>query len=140
MNALSESPLDDSEIQREIQSMEPTDQLGCGQVVCSSRRRAGNLEESQPHPPSAAIRLKVLKRGDFAGLRETRLVMDQRVFDGRSESGTKMDEIAIGRMQHAGIGVTSTIQVMSELVFNWAEGAGPKILPVLGEIYADLGE
>jgi len=55
-------------------------------------------------------------------------------------SGTKMgDEIAIARMQHAGIGVTSTIQVMSELVFNWAEGAGPKILPVLGEIYADLG-
>lgn len=50
------------------------------------------------------------------------------------------DEIAIGRMQRAGIGVTSTIQVMSELVFNWAEGAGPNILPVLGEIYADLGK
>lgn len=56
-----------------------------------------------------------------------------------SGSGTKMgDDIALGRMQQAGIGVTSTIQVMSELVFNWAEGAGPKILPVLGEIYADL--
>ncbi len=30
------------------------------------------------------------------------------------------------------------LNVMSELVFNWAEGAGPKILPVLQEIYADL--
>jgi len=29
-----------------------------------------------------------LKRGGFAGLRETRLVMDRRVFDGRSEAGT----------------------------------------------------
>ncbi len=29
-----------------------------------------------------------LKRGGFGGLRETRMVMDQRVFDGRAESGT----------------------------------------------------
>lgn len=29
-----------------------------------------------------------LKRGGFAGLQETRLVMDQRVFSGRAESGT----------------------------------------------------
>ncbi len=29
-----------------------------------------------------------LKRGGFAGLRETRLVMDQRIFDGRAEIGT----------------------------------------------------
>lgn len=29
-----------------------------------------------------------LKRGGFAGLRETRLVMDRRIFDGRAESGT----------------------------------------------------
>ena len=58
-----------------------------------------------------------------------------------SGSGTKMaDEIAIARMRHEGVVVTSTIQVMSELVFNWAEGAGPKILPVLQEIYADLDE
>lgn len=54
-------------------------------------------------------------------------------------ASTKMgDQIALNRMQQAGIGVTSTIQVMSELVCEWAEGAGPKILPVLGEIYADL--
>ncbi|AWY99705.1 isochorismatase family protein [Rhodobiaceae bacterium] len=58
-----------------------------------------------------------------------------------SGSGTKLgDEIALSRMQQAGIGVTSTIQIMSELVFDWSKGAGPKILPVLGEIYAELGE
>ncbi len=58
-----------------------------------------------------------------------------------SGSGTKMaDEIATARMRHEGVVVTSTIQVMSELVFNWAEGAGPKILPILQEIYADLEE
>ena len=56
-----------------------------------------------------------------------------------SGSGTKMaDEIAIARMRHEDVVVTSTIQVMSELVFNRAEGSGPKILPVLQEIYADL--
>ena len=56
-----------------------------------------------------------------------------------SGSGTKMaDDIAIARMRHEGVVVTSTIQVMSELVYNWAEGSGPKILPVLQEIYADL--
>jgi len=56
-----------------------------------------------------------------------------------SGSSTKMgDDIALVRMQQPGIAVTSTIQDFSELVFNWAEGAGPKILPILGEIYAEL--
>lgn len=56
-----------------------------------------------------------------------------------SGSGTKMgDDIALVRMQQSGVAVTSTIQVLSELVFNWAEGAGPRILPILGEIYAGL--
>jgi nicotinamidase-related amidase len=57
-----------------------------------------------------------------------------------SGSGTKLgDDIALVRMQQSGVAVTSTIQILSELVFNWAEGAGPRVLPILGEIYADLG-
>ena len=56
-----------------------------------------------------------------------------------SGSGTKMgDDIALVRMQQSGIAVASTIQILSELVFNWAEGAGPKILPILGDIYKEL--
>lgn len=31
------------------------------------------------------------------------------------------------------------VQVMSEMVSNWGEGAGLQIMPVLGELYADLG-
>lgn len=34
------------------------------------------------------LRRDDLTRGGFAGLRETRIVMDQRLFDGRAESGT----------------------------------------------------
>jgi len=57
-----------------------------------------------------------------------------------SGSGTKAgDDIAIMRMQQSGVAITSTIQILSELVSNWAEGAGPRVLPILGEIYADLG-
>ncbi len=57
-----------------------------------------------------------------------------------SGSATKMaDDIALDRMRQAGIAITSTVQVMSEMVSNWAEGAGPQIMPVLGELYAELG-
>ena len=57
-----------------------------------------------------------------------------------SGSGTKVgDDIAIMRMQQSGVAITSTIQILSELVSNWAEGAGPRVLPILGEIYTDLG-
>ncbi len=57
-----------------------------------------------------------------------------------SGSGTKVgDDIAIMRMQQSGIAITSTIQILSELVSNWSEGAGPCVLPILSEIYADLG-
>lgn len=56
-----------------------------------------------------------------------------------SGSATKMaDEIALDRMRQAGVAITSTVQVMSEMVSNWAEGAGPQIMPVLGELYAEL--
>ena len=34
--------------------------------------------------------------------------------------------------------VTSTIQILSELVFDWSEGAGPRIVPVLGELDAAM--
>ena len=57
-----------------------------------------------------------------------------------SGSATKMaDDIALDRMRQAGVAITSTVQVMSEMVSNWAEGAGPQIMPVLGELYAELG-
>jgi nicotinamidase-related amidase len=58
-----------------------------------------------------------------------------------SGSATKMaDAIALDRMRQAGIGVTSTVQIISEMVADWSKGAGPKLMPVLGEIYADLAE
>ncbi len=56
-----------------------------------------------------------------------------------SGSGTKMgDEIALDRMRQAGVSVASTIQILSELVFNWAESPGPEILDVLGGLYAAM--
>jgi hypothetical protein len=42
-------------------------------------------------------------------------------------------------LRQAGIPVVSTVQILSEMVDNWAEGAGPKIMPVLAEIYEQLG-
>ena len=64
---------------------------------------------------------------------------DVQVVADASGSATQMaDEIALDRMRQAGVAVTSTVQVMSEMVSNWAEGAGPVIMPVLGEIYAEL--
>ena len=57
-----------------------------------------------------------------------------------SGSATKMaDDIALDRMRQAGVAITSTVQVMSEMVSNWGEGAGLQIMPVLGELYAELG-
>lgn len=54
-------------------------------------------------------------------------------------SGTKWgDDIALARMQPSGVAIASTTQILSELVFDWAQGAGPRILPILGDIYADL--
>lgn len=56
-----------------------------------------------------------------------------------SGSATRMaDDIALDRKRQAGISVTSTVQIISEMVSNWAEGAGLALMPVLGEIYADL--
>ena len=48
-----------------------------------------------------------------------------------SGSGTKVgDDIALDRMRQAGVSVGSTIQVLSEMVFNWAESPGPEILEI----------
>ena len=56
-----------------------------------------------------------------------------------SGSATRMaDDIALDRMRQAGISVTSTVQIISEMVSNWSEGAGLALMPVLGEIYAAL--
>lgn len=64
---------------------------------------------------------------------------DVQVVADASGSATKMaDDIALDRMRQSGVAITSTVQVMSEMVANWAEGAGPKIMPVLGELYAEL--
>ena len=41
-------------------------------------------------------------------------------------------------MRQAGIGVTSTVQIISEMVADWWKDAGPKLMPVLAEIYSDL--
>lgn len=58
-----------------------------------------------------------------------------------SGSGTKMgDDIALARMRQAGASVASTIQMLSEIVFNWAESPGPEILEVLGGLYAAMAD
>ena len=64
---------------------------------------------------------------------------DVQVVADASGSATKMaDDIALDRMRQAGIGVTSTVQIISEMVADWSQGVGPKLMPVLGEIYSDL--
>ncbi len=58
-----------------------------------------------------------------------------------SGSATKMaDDIALDRMRQAGIGVTSTVQIISEMVADWSQGPGPELMPVLGELYSALAE
>ncbi len=66
---------------------------------------------------------------------------DIQVVADASGSATKMaDNIALDRMRHAGVTITSTVQIISEMVSNWSEGAGLKLMPVLGEIYSDLAQ
>lgn len=56
-----------------------------------------------------------------------------------SGSATKAsDQYALDRSRQAGAAVVSTVQIISEMVSNWAEGAGPEILPILGELYAAI--
>lgn len=64
---------------------------------------------------------------------------DIQVIADASGSATKTgDDIALDRMRQAGVNVASTVQILSEMVSNWAEGAGPQLMPVLGELYAEL--
>ncbi len=56
-----------------------------------------------------------------------------------SGSGTKADDdIALDRMRQSGVGVASTIQILSEMVDDWAVSPGPEILEVLGGLYAAM--
>lgn len=56
-----------------------------------------------------------------------------------SGSGTKAgDDIALDRMRQSGVGVASTIQILSEMVDDWAVTPGPEILEILGGLYAAM--
>lgn len=64
---------------------------------------------------------------------------DVQVVGDASGSATKTaDNYALERLRMAGIPVASAVQIHSEMVDNWAEGAGPKIMPVLAEVYSEL--
>ncbi len=43
-------------------------------------------------------------------------------------------------MRQAGVQVTSTVQIISEMVADWTIGAGRKLMPVFSEIYAEIAE
>ncbi len=62
----------------------------------------------------------------------------QVVADASGSATPASDSYALDRLRQANINVVSTIQILSEMVDNWAEGAGPEIMPVLGELYAEL--
>lgn len=62
----------------------------------------------------------------------------QVVADASGSATPASDNYALDRLRQANINVVSTIQILSEMVDNWAEGAGPEIMPVLGELYAEL--
>lgn len=63
----------------------------------------------------------------------------QVVADASGSATRGADDIALDRIRQAGVAVTSTVQVMSEMVSNWSEGAGPEVMPVLVDLYAQLG-
>jgi nicotinamidase-related amidase len=62
----------------------------------------------------------------------------QVVADASGSATPASDSYALDRLRQSNINVVSTVQILSEMVDNWAEGAGPKIMPVLGELYAEL--
>jgi nicotinamidase-related amidase len=62
----------------------------------------------------------------------------QVVADASGSATQASDGFALDRMRQSGIGVVSTVQILSEMVDNWAQGAGPKIMPILGELYAAI--
>ncbi len=76
----------------------------------------------------------------YPALNATNEGYEVQVIADASGSGTKAgDEIALDRIRQAGIGVASTIQILSEMVSDWAESPGPEILEILGGLYAAMG-
>lgn len=59
----------------------------------------------------------------------------QVVADASGSATQTSDALALDRVRQADGTVVSTVQIISEMVANWAEGAGPKVLPVLDELY-----
>ena len=64
----------------------------------------------------------------------------QVVADASGAATQLSDTLALDRVRQAGGSVVSTVQIMSEMVSNWAEGAGPQLMPILGELYAELAK
>ncbi len=64
----------------------------------------------------------------------------QVVADASGAATPLSDTLALDRVRQAGGSVVATVQIMSEMVSNWAEGAGPQVMPILGELYAELGK
>jgi len=76
----------------------------------------------------------------YPALNATNEGYEVQVIADASGSGTKAgDEIALDRIRQAGVGVASTIQILSEMVSDWAESPGPEILEILGGLYAAMG-
>lgn len=113
-------------------------------------KRAGVVDAFEDPAFAEAVRATGRKKLIMAGLLTEVCVVypalnardegyEVQVIADASGSGTKMgDEIALDRMRQSDINVASTIQILSEVVFNWSETPGPEILEILGEIYASL--
>ncbi len=119
----------------------------------ASRIKRGGTVDSMADPGfAAAVQATGRKKLIMAGLLTEVCVLypalsavedgyEVQVIADASGSGTKAgDDFAIARMNHAGVHVASTIQILSEMVDDWSAGPGPEILGVLGEIYGALAE
>lgn len=62
----------------------------------------------------------------------------QVIADASGSATPTSDALALDRIRQAGGSVASTIQIMSEMVADWSQGAGPQIMPILGELYAAI--
>ena len=115
-------------------------------------KRGGTVDSMADPDFAAAVRATGRKKLIMAGLLTEVCVLypalsaiedgyEVQVIADASGSGTKAgDDFAIARMNHAGVHVASTIQILSEMVDDWSAGPGPDILGVLGEIYGALAE
>lgn len=55
------------------------------------------------------------------------------VVDASGSPSTLTDEIAFRRMERAGVELTTTSAIISELAVDWASGDGMKLIQILGE-------